>query len=82
MHRVTCEPNQPLVFVERTRTRPSFPSRVTYSLSYIYMTMPVATYKGVKHTLVYFHGHSSLFSLLACKVKISSSQGFTLSRSI
>lgn len=50
MHRVTREPNQPLVLMERTRTRPSFPSRIIYSLSYTCVTMPVATYKQRSQT--------------------------------
>lgn len=34
MHGVICELNQPLVLRERTKTSPSFSSRIIYSLSY------------------------------------------------
>lgn len=34
MQGVTCELNQPLVLLERTKTSPSFSSRIIYSLSY------------------------------------------------
>lgn len=34
MHGVTCELNQSLVLLERTKTSPSFSSMIIYGLSY------------------------------------------------
>lgn len=61
-------------FMERTGTRPSFPSR-PYTCGLLALTN-----KEAERT--YLHGPSSLFYLLERKAKISSSQGVMLSRFI